>query len=564
MSVENQQAQPLSLIRRSLRFLAFRVLPALLVIAIIWSMAQVLSVFITQFSAYNQIIARQDSYIGTATAIAPDSFSEKSQGSSANGNVRLVQFATNTPMPDKNATNDTGSAFPTNTPAASAPQPVTATRQESSVESNVLSTPIPLPTFFAPQAAELVEIAGTAVPPRAAVIPRAHELVNIVLLGGDDEITNDNTIRTDTIIIVSINTETNSVAMLSLPRDLFVYVPTPTMTRINTVFGIGEALAWSGGGFGLLRETIFYNFGIQVHYFARIDISGLEQIIDTLGGVDLAVDCTYQDFALVGVDVPEDAILVDEEALLWQLPVGYYHMSGGEALWYARTRSQGLADDFDRGRRQQQLLRAIFRTARDNGQLVQLPELWNQLNEVVETDVPFSVVLGLLPIALDLEFSRIESFNLIRTFHTTPWQPTGGNFAGQAVQLPNMEPLQQLFTDFYTPPTESQLEVAGPSVAIFNGTTNPDWDLVASERLRSIGLNAFAAGHADQNDYTESVLIDHVADDKGSPVPSILDALNLSSSNVTINPDPNRSVDYELIIGSNFNSCAGTVLEPES
>jgi LCP family protein required for cell wall assembly len=333
------------------------------------------------------------------------------------------------------------------------------------------------------------------------------------------------------------------------------------MTRLNTVYGIGESFGWDGGGFGLLRQTIFYNFGIQVHYYALVDISGLREIIDTLGGVNIAVDCAYRDYALVGADVPDEAELTDPEAQEYTLPVGYYHFDGGEALWYARTR--GNSDDFDRGRRQQELLRAMFRAGLESGQIDQVPGLWNEITQVVETDIPLNVVLGLLPIALNLEPNQIETFGLIRTYHTTPWQPPSGSFAGQFVQLPNPQPIRQLLLDFYQPPTESQIALSGSAIAVYNGTSNADWDIVASDALRNAGLNAYAAGDAESTDYTDSVLVDFVGDEKGSPVPQVLETLNMSLDQVEFSPQAERDVDYRIVIGSNYDSCQGSVVELE-
>lgn len=530
--------------------LLFWMIGGLLLLGIIWSGMQVVRAFWGQFGQYNETTARQDAYQQTATALAPAP--ETGYG----GAVQLAQFATNTPSGGQQPTSTpVSSGLATNTPAITA-TPIAATPVPQDAPREM--TPIPLPTFVGVPDAEVQQIAGTAVPPRASVIPRDYELVNILLLGSDGEITGDTTLRTDTMIIVSINTEVGSVSMLTLPRDLFVYIPTPTLTRLNTVYGIGESFGWSGGGFGLMRETIFYNFGIQLHYYALVNISGLEQIIDTVGGVDIAVDCTYRDFALVGAEVPDEAVLTDEEALEYTLPVGYYHFSGAEALWYARTR--GNSDDFDRGRRQQQLLRALYRAGLDSGQLANIPTLWSELTEVVETDIPLDVVLGLLPLALELDTSRIRTFGMIRTYHTTPWQPPEGSFAGQFVQLPNPEPIAELFFDFYQPPTESRLEIAGATVAVYNGTPNENWDLVASERLRDVGINSYAAGPADSQDYQDTVLIDHALLDKGSPLPVILDELNLTPENIMIDPQAQREVDYEIIIGANYNSCDGSVL----
>lgn len=548
-----------SLIRRIFGALTFVILPLLLIAAILWTAASAVRTFARNYQDYQSVVESRSDYAATATALVPEDdapASHQEPEGDGGGYYLIAQFATNTPLADEPQSEP---LIATNTPAAPAPtaEPQATATQAAPVE----RTPIALPTFYIAPEQDIQEIAGTAVPPPASVIPREHELVNIVLLGGDDEITGDGTIRTDTMIIVSVNVDTGTVAMMSLPRDLFVYVPTPTMTRLNTVYGIGEAFGWSGGGFGLLRQTIFHNFGIQVHYYARVDISGLREIIDALGGVDLAVQCNYQDYALVGADVPSQAVIANEEDLLYTLPVGYYHMTGGEALWYARTRN--LTDDFDRGRRQQQLLRAVFRAARDNGQLSQLPTLWDQLTQVVETDLTLDVVLGLLPIALDLETSEIETFSPQRWYHTTPWQPPTGALAGQSVQLPNPDEMQQLFSDFYQPPTTSQVDLAGPSIAVYNGTANENWDLVASDYLRSLGFNAYAAGAAPEQTDGQTRLIDNVGSEKGSLVPVLVSELNLDTSAVELSPDANRTSDYTLIVGNDYDVCPANVLPPE-
>ncbi len=133
------------------------------------------------------------------------------------------------------------------------------------------------------------------------------------------------------------------------------------------------------------------------------------------------------------------------------LPVGYYAMSGAEALWYARSRHSST--DFDRGRRQQQVLRAVWRKAKENGLLNNMVPLWNEGSQYIETDMTLEDVLGLVPLALSIDPSQIEDFTLVRTYHTTPWQPPDGS----NVQIPNYEPIRQTLQDFYTPPTANQL-----------------------------------------------------------------------------------------------------------
>lgn len=337
--------------------------------------------------------------------------------------------------------------------------------------------------------------------------------------------------------------------MLTLPRDLYVYIPGWTMQRLNVAFTHGEQVGWTDGGFGLMRQTIFYNFGINVHYYALVDLSGFKEIIDTLGGVDIAVDCAMQAYPLIGAAPPPEAEVTSEDGLR-TLPVGLYRLTGEGALWYARARGNTL--EFDRGRRQMQILRALWRSARSGGQLAKLPELWSQFNQVVETNISFEDMLGLLPYALTLDPAQIEHFTFARLYHTTPWTPPDG----ANVQLPNYEPVRELMQDFYTPPSQNRVEIQNQRISVYNGTQNADWDVVAAERLSWSGFVGLAAGSADNGEYVDTVLIDRTGQTKGSILNELVRILNITSANIRVEPDPNRSADYEVILGSSYNSCS--------
>ncbi len=472
-------------------------------------------------------------------------------------------FATNTPHSADITLPPLNTTVPTSLPVAAAtltptPTPSFAPTATLTLLPAIDTTPRPLPTLFIYEPDSSSASAPTAIPTRLPAIDRqGYDLVNILLLGGDAELTNDNFTRTDTMIIVSINRTTNTVSMLSLPRDLFVYIPGWTMQRLNLAYVRGEQVGWTDGGFGLMRQTIFYNLGINVHYYAIINLSGFKEVINTLGGVDVAVDCAIQDYALIGANPPAEAIAADEFGLK-TLPVGYYRLDGDGALWYARSRKN--SSDFDRGRRQMQILRAIWREARASGQITKLPELWSQLTNVVETNLAFEDMLGLLPLGLSLDPARIENFTFARLYHTTPWQPPDGSF----VQIPNAEPVLELMRNFYQPPTENQALVEGARIRIFNGTTYANWDRVAADRLAYDGFIAIASGAAETTDYTDTLLIDYTGKTKGSSLSDIAGILNVKPENIISQPDPNREADFDVFIGSNYNSCtAGGVLPVE-
>ena len=431
----------------------------------------------------------------------------------------------------------------------------TSTPAPVELESNATPAPLELPKLVAPRNPSAgLELSGTAVPRPASIVARDYDLVNIILLGADDELTDDNFIRTDTMIIVSLNRDTGTVSMVNLPRDLFLYIPSGRMGRLNIAYGIGENLNWQpDGGFGLLRQTIFYNFGINVHYYARANFTGFKAIIDHLGGVEIAVDCRYRDLypvARMNPDAGDDAGFA-----MRTLETGYYTFDGYDALWYARTRR--LTDDLDRGRRQQQLLRAMWRKARANGLIAAMPALWGDISETVDTNLPLDIMLGLLPQLINLDLADVDNYTFTRRYHTLNWRTP----AGYAVLLPQAEEVAKLMQDFYTPPAPHQSALASPSVRIYNASGNKDWDRVASERLRWDGHNAVAMGSRTEDGVVQSSrLIDYAAASKGSLVPKLLRALNLRRDQVETKANPAREVDYEIILGADYDSCTYGVL----
>ncbi len=497
---------------------------AVLSIALAWTVLQIASIADEEDQFLVTVEARQGAYRETATAI-----SVEDESASLRAGPRFV-------LMQQNANADA----PTSIPSAE-------TEGDDRSAATLVSDDIDLPKLLVPlDPSEGKWLAGTRVPTRVPPVIREHRLINIMLLGSDEELTDDNFIRTDTMIVVSLNVETGSVKMLSLPRDLLVYIPNGTMGRLNTAFGIGENISWDpGGGFGLLRQTLFYNFGINVHYHARVNFSGFEAVIDLLSGIDIAVDCAYRDL----YPLPKGGYH-------WRtLPAGYYTFDGFDALWYARTRK--YTDDFDRGRRQQQLLRAMWRKAHSQGLLATLPGLWNELTQIVHTDMPFDMMLRLLPLVIDLDLGSIENVTLKKNYHTTEWiMPSGAE-----VQIPNAESIAVLMQDLYLPPPPNQHTLTGPSVAVYNASGHDDWDIVASERLRWGGHNAVSLGPLDDSlRHASSQLTDYVVTDKGSLVSRILRALNMSEEQVIRDARADRDYDYEVVIGRDYKSCTYAVL----
>ena len=461
-------------------------------------------------------------------------------------------------------------APPSDTPEAADPTATVAPTDlpaptETPIDPLSLATPVPTRaarlntgSYPGPSAPS-----STEVPPPVPQIPVPPGVTNILLLGNDRR-PDDSGLLTDTIIVVSINAPEGTVNMLSLPRDLYVYVPGWKMSKINTAWAHGESTGYPGGGFGLMQDLLLYNFGIYVGHYAMVDLSGFQSIVDVLGGIEVPVDCAMQGYVLKEPRKrPQDfSSFAEWEAYtapdsgnweMYTLPVGVHELDGYMSLWYARWR-HGL-DDFDRSYRQQQVLRAILRQARADGllNLTRIPELWRQYNDLVQTSMGLGDMLQLAPIAAELQDVQITNYVVTRNLLISYDDPETPNHDYH--QLPNPETMPQFLAYAMSPPAKNYVVNNSPTVVVRNGTPVDRLDEVAAERLLYLGYNAVAGGDADTTDYPETVIIDHTGREKGSPLTRLASEMRVMNARILDEPDPAREHDYEVILGSNYASC---------
>lgn len=385
------------------------------------------------------------------------------------------------------------------------------------------------------------------IPPPVEPLEDDDAIQNILLLGADTSASK--LARTDVLIVVSINRRAGSVALWHVPRDLFVYIPGATMDRVNVVYQLGAA---DGGGapgaFKLLQETFLYNFGLPIDHYALVNFTDFQTIISWLGGLAVSVDCAIEDWRLI--DPTLDPSL-EESWEKFILPIGKRTLSPEMALWYVRSRQS--TSDFDRGRRQMDVLRAIWQQARAQGLFEQLTTLGPELLEIVETDMSLGDLAGYVPLALALEPPQIVRYG---GSPGAEYQSFLTPDDGRAVQLPVRAALIPLLRDFLTPPTENRLRRAGISVEIADASyLYAGFAEVAADRLAWAGYAARVVDDGPTVRREGSVIFDYTGLSKGSPLPELLHLLRIDASQVMHQPDPNRAVDFRVEIGERYNAC---------
>jgi polyisoprenyl-teichoic acid--peptidoglycan teichoic acid transferase len=406
----------------------------------------------------------------TATPTAVTSIPDNSAPPTANQNndaaptpaetAAATSTATATPIP-------TDTPTPTVTPT-SRPQlhPTAALEEVGTLSEGVPTPPTPIPS----------PVATFAVP---------NDVTNILLIGTDRPL-DAGPSRSDTMIIVSINYSEPTASILSLPRDLYVYIPGGTMSRLNTAMSRGDMIDYPGGGPALLKQTILYNFGVPIHYYARVDFDGFKDVVDAIGGIDIAVSCQLQDWRLISPDLD----IHDEDSYeRFTLEPGIHQMDGDFALWYARSRM--TTSDFDRGRRQQQLLRGMLNQGVDLGLVPQAPALYTVLRDTVDTDMDIGRILRIASLAPQIRENGVQ--HLYIAGKTQPWQvpPSVENGVADQVHLPVWEGsgmMEETFLRLFRPPALNRGTQQPIWVEIVNASGNPDMALLAADNLAYHGL----------------------------------------------------------------------------
>jgi LCP family protein required for cell wall assembly len=204
--------------------------------------------------------------------------------------------------------------------------------------------------------------------------------VNFLLLGSDWR--PNQGYRTDVMMVLSLNPAKGTATLTSFPRDLYIDIPGIGYERINT--------AQPYGGFALTQAVFENNFDVPVDYYMMTNFSGFKGIIDTLGGINV-----YAAYSLTDTCHLPQAI-----NKYCTIPAGSNYMDGETALWYVRSRYS--TSDFDRTRRAQEIIAAIFQKLMSLDAVNRAPELYDLFVSSVETNIPLDVIIKLLPLATQI------------------------------------------------------------------------------------------------------------------------------------------------------------------
>jgi LCP family protein required for cell wall assembly len=384
--------------------------------------------------------------------------------------------------------------------------------------------------------------------PLSMPIPKAggNDIVTVLLLGSDT-ITKGAVSRTDVMILTVIDRTTGTVSMVHLPRDWFVYVPNYTIAKLNTVMNYGNQRYGSGGGAKLLKETVEYNTGIKVNFYARVDFVQFQSLIAKLGGLEISVDCALEDWKLKSPDLDVNEVDNWEK---YTLNVGRRTLDPYTALWYARSRNS--SNDFERGRRQMDVLRAIWRQGRKAGALAQVTELWPELQKTLDTDMGLPDILGLVPVGISLDPVNVQRVDLALNVH---FRAGDNDVLGSYGLLPDRAKLIEAMQNMVTPPSANRLNGESPKVEIGAGPTYKGLDQVGADRISWEGFSVKVIGTEGVVNRANTTIIDYTGNAKPASLQTLMKILRVGKSSVQQKPDPNATVDFRVEMGRDYALC---------
>jgi len=260
-------------------------------------------------------------------------------------------------------------------------------------------------------------------------------IVNLLLIGQDQRDPED-TARSDSIILCTLQPDAGKVVITSFLRDLYVTIPGHDDNRLNAAYALG--------GMELLRNTMEENFGLAIDGCIEVDFSRFAGIIDLLGGVS--------------IDLRQDEADAVNRAVPGTLSEGSFLLTGEQALAYARIRNLDADGDFSRTNRQRKLLSALLHRWEDASFLSIL-----------------SVIADILPlIATDLSSREVlllaaKLFPLLKAPAIVSQRiPAAGTYScstirGMAVLTADMDSARKLLEETLLPDSENVFEKAADS-----------------------------------------------------------------------------------------------------
>jgi LCP family protein required for cell wall assembly len=363
--------------------------------------------------------------------------------------------------------------------------------------------------------------------------------VNILVAGNSaDDLGHNGGELTDSIMVLSLNTKNNTAMMLSVPRDLWVALPSGGHSKINA--------AYPTGGMSELKTVVEENIGLPVHYTALVNYTAFRDLVTAVGGITITIKS----------DNPRG---IYDSSLDWtsrrccalaKYPNGPVTLDGKQALNLARARGEGYGSygfdnaDFTRTEHQRQMLLAIKDKASSAAVVanpLKISKLVDAVSANVRTDLQLNEMQALYYYGKKIENAKIDSYN-INTLkgENTPMLASYTAPGGQSALVPaaGLDDFSEIQAQIKRVFTASSLVKENASVVILNGTDAVGLARQQKTKLFEQGMEVLSLGDAPANQAATTVI-----DNSAGAKPNTLAYLKKKYSASTV-ANPTLTANY--------------------
>lgn len=343
-----------------------------------------------------------------------------------------------------------------------------------------------------------------------------RDRINIILLGVGGA-NHDGGQLADTIIVSSIKPSTKQVSLFSIPRDLAVPLEGYGWRKINSVTSFAESKEPGSGGIAA-SQTIGHLLEQPMDYYVKVDFDGFEKIIDEVGGVDVYVDNTLDDYAYPIRGREDDPNYYSRFEHL-HVDKGWQHMDGSLALKFARSRHGlgGEGSDFARARRQQKILEAVRQKVLSANTLLnpsKVSGILGELKDNISTNLKIWEIVKIWTLVKDVKSDQI--INKVLDNSPSGLLVDGKGDGGAYILSPRAGDFSEIVRTFDSlfglPTSAKDGETASPeekiSVSILNGTWVNGLGSRVAAQLEQPGVTIMEVGNSSRHNFEKSVIYD--------------------------------------------------------
>lgn len=403
------------------------------------------------------------------------------------------------------------------------------------------------------------------------------EGTNVLLFGIDDT---DGIRRSDAILVAHLDPQEKRVGVISIPRDTRVDIPGHGPDKINH--------AYAYGGTPLLADTVARFLQVPIHHYVRVNLKGLEEVINHVGGVEVAVE--------------KDMYYVDKAGgLTIDIKKGRRMLSGKQAAEFARFRSDGEGD-IGRIQRQHHLIMAVTEKVLSTGRLFELPAVLKMFQSSIKTDLSVKEMinlavqlssayrrerldLGTVPGAVtridSLSYWRADKIGLEKTidrvffgFHSSAPVAKAASMphTSQPATVYSSVPLKgnmpksdgDPFDTFSAPVTSTEVlgETRPLRVEVINGYGEGGAGRAAADLLKRLGAEVVTVTDADAFVYDETLLVDWKGNSEH--VMPLARRLFIDPANIIVYDTSDKLLDVTIVLGKDWNSLRHKIAQRSS